>query len=58
MEWSRCVGQTVCELMQYLQAANWMRLSLPSMTEEARTKRVASRKVISEEDCLEEIQAA
>ena len=65
--------ETVSELMQFLQAANWMRLSLPDMDEvvsplrallerklkgTTRTKRVASRKVISEEDWSEEIQAA
>ena len=62
--------ETVGELMQFLQAANWMRLSLPDMAEvvsplrsllerklkgTTRTKRVASRKVISEEDWSEEI---
>ena len=65
--------ETVGELMQFLQAANWTRLSLPDMAEvvsplrallerelkgTTRTKRVASRKVISEEDWSEEIQAA
>ena len=65
--------ETVGELMQFLQAANCMRLSLPNMAEvvsplrallerklkgTTRTKRVASRKVISEEDWSEEIQAA
>ena len=65
--------ETVGELMQFLQAANWMRLPLPNMAEvvsplrallerklkgTTRTKRVASRKVISEEDWSEEIQAA
>ena len=59
--------------MQFLQAANWMRLSLPNMAEvvsplrvllerklkgTTRTKRVASCKVISEEHWSEEIQAA
>ena len=63
----------VGELMQFLQAANWMRLSLPNMAEivsplraflerklkgTTRTKRVASRKGISEEDWSEEIQTA
>ena len=58
--------------MQFLQAANWMRLSLPNMAEvvsplralserklkgTTRTKRVESSKVISEEDWSEEIQA-
>ena len=65
--------ETVGELMQFLQAANWMRLSLPNMAEvvsplrellewkpkgTTRTKRVASRKVKSEENWSEEIQAA
>ena len=65
--------ETVGELMQFLQAANWMRLSLPNMAGivspqralserklkgTTRTKRVASRKVISEEDWSEEILAA
>ena len=57
-------SETVGELMQFLQAANWMRLPLPDMTEvvtplrallerklkgTTRTKGVVSRKVISEE---------
>ena len=57
-------SETVGELMQFLQAANWMRLPLPDMTEvvsplrallerklkgTTRTKEVVSRKVISEE---------
>ena len=62
----RKLDAAVCrELMQFLQAANWMWLSLPNMTEvesplrallertlkgTTRTTRVASRKVISEED--------
>ena len=65
--------ETVGELMQFLQAANWMRLSLPNMAEvvsplraflerklkgTTRTKMVACRKVMSEEDWSEEIQAA
>ena len=60
--------ETVGELMKFLQAANWMRLSLPNMAEivsplrallerklkgTTRTQRVASRKVISEEDWSE-----
>ena len=64
--------ETVGELMQLLQVANWIRLSLPNMAEvvsplrallgrklkgTTRTKRFASRKVISEEDWSEEIQA-
>ena len=65
--------ETVGKLMQFLQAANWMWLSLPNMTEvvsllrallerklkgTTRTKRVASRKVISQEDRSGQIQAA
>ena len=66
-------SETVGELMQFLQAANWIRLPLPDMTEvvsplrallerklegTTRTKGVVSRKVISEEHWSEEIQAA
>ena len=65
--------ETVGELMQLLQVANWIRLSLPNMAEvvsplrallerklkdTTRTKRFASRKMISEEDWSEEIHAA
>ena len=65
--------ETVGELMQFLKVANWMRLPLPNMAEVVlplrellerklkgvtRPKRVASRKVISEEDWSKEIQAA
>ena len=65
--------ETVGELMQFLQAANWIRLPLPNVAEvvtllgtklerklrdPTRTKRVPSRKVISEEDWSEELQAA
>ena len=64
--------ETVGEMMQFLKAANWMRLYLPNMAEvvsplrkllerklkgPTRTKRVASRKVISEEDWSKEVQA-
>ena len=59
--------------MQFLQAANWMRLSLPNIAEilsplrallerklkgTTRIKKVASHKVISEENWSEEIQVA
>ena len=65
--------ETVSELMQFLKAADWMPLYLPSVAEvvsllrellerklkgTTRTKRVASRKVISEEDRSKEIQVA
>ena len=65
--------EAVSELMQFLQAANWMRLSLPNMAKAisplralserklkgtTHTKRVASHNVISEEDWSEEIQSA
>ena len=66
-------SETVGELMQFLQAANWTRLSSSNMAEvvsplrallerklkgTTRNKRVASRKVIWEEDWSKEIQAA
>ena len=69
MRWPETVG----ELMHILQAANRMRLSLPNMAEvvsslrallerklkgTTRTKRVASREVISEVDWSETTQAA
>ena len=63
--------ETVGELMQFLQAANWMRPPLPDMTEvvsplralrklkgTTRTKVFVNCKVISEEHWSEEIQAA
>ena len=70
MRWLKTVG----ELMQFMQTANWMRLSLPTNMAEVvsplrallerklngttRVKRVTSRKMISEEDWSEEDQAA
>ena len=64
---------TVGELMQFLQAANWMRLSLPNMAEVVaplralmelklqgtnRTKRVASRRALVVDDWTPEREAA
>ena len=69
MRWPETVG----ELMPFLQAANWMRLSLPIMAAfvspllailwrklygTTRTNRVPNRKVTSQEGWSEKLQAA